>query len=381
MTRDIKYEFSAYVRETLNLPAPGISPVHDFQDRELQGMRALTEYIKTVAGAPPELQRLAHPRAMLSGLNSIIIVAIPNHMTGPRTFEQSRSQLRGAMSAGHLSAALQKRMARVQEAITTFFTDRGHACRPLPPNAPLKIFAARSGIGFYGKNSMVITRQHGSWVSLSGYAADAQLEPDHPIEDDCGNCTLCLQACPAKALDHPYACTIEDCINFQLQSKNVIPEAARPLFKHGLAYGACRICRDVCPHNQNLVPLADPALKPETLNPSLLEFLDLDEDQWDREFAATRMGAIMQHRRFIIRNALIALANFKDSRTLGRIAEKLDSGDALVREYAAWALGSIGGAKARTFLQEALGREACEPVRCAIHAALKKQSAIGAIKG
>jgi len=153
MHKDLKCEFANFARQTLELPGPGIPPVHDFKDRELDGMHALTEYIKTVAGAPPELQRLAHPREMLNGLKSIIILAIPNHMAGPRTFEQSRSQLRGAMSATHVSVALQKRMTHVHAAVTSFFKARGHVCRPLPPNTPLKIFAARGGIGFYGKNA------------------------------------------------------------------------------------------------------------------------------------------------------------------------------------------------------------------------------------
>ncbi len=374
MAENIKYELTSLLREKLNLPAPGISPVHDFKDRELQGMHALTEYIKTVAGAPPELQRLIHPREMLNSLKSIIILAIPNYMTGPRSFEQSRSQLRGAMSATHVSVALQKYMTHVQQVVTGFFKDRGHDCRPLPPNAPLKIFAARSGIGFYGKSSMIITKEHGSWVSLSGYATDALLEPDNPIEDDCGNCELCLQACPAGALDQPYSCITQDCINFQLQNKNVIPEAMRPLLKNGLAYGACRACRDVCPHNQGLTPLADPALTPDMLNPELIEFLDLDEERWNREFSATRMGAIMQHPRYVIRNALIALANFGDSRAVGRLARELDNDDSLLREYAAWTLGRIGGAKAHTALHDALKRETCESVRCAIQTALKKLS-------
>ena len=148
----------------------------------------------------------------------------------------------------------------------------------------------------------------------------------------------------------------------------------RPLLKNGLAYGACRVCRDVCPHNKELIPLDDPELNADMLNPSLLEFLDLDEQRWNREFAATRMGTIMQHRRFVIRNALIALANFGDSRTLGRIAQELNNDDSLLREYAAWALGSLGGAQAHTYLQEALSRETCEPVQQAIQAALKKLS-------
>jgi len=147
MTEDIKNEFAAYAREILGLPAPGIASVRDFQGLELHGMRALIEYIKTVAGAPPELQRFAHPREMLSGLHSIVIVAVPNYMAGPHAFAQCRAGLLGALSPVHLSVALKKRMAAVQKAVIAFFTDRGHACRPLPPNAPLKIFAARSGIG------------------------------------------------------------------------------------------------------------------------------------------------------------------------------------------------------------------------------------------
>jgi epoxyqueuosine reductase QueG len=357
MTDDIKLEFAAYVQETLDLPAPGISSVDDFHDRELRGMHELINFIKTVPGAPPELQQFAHPREMLGSLNSIVIVAIPNYMTAPLGFEQCREGLRGALSAGHMSGALKKRMALVQDRVTAFFTDRGHVCRPLPMNAPMKIFAARSGIGFYGKNSMIITDHSGSWISLTGYAIDARLEPDGPHRGDCAECKLCVKACPAKALDKPYTCSMQDCINFQLQSKNGIPETARPLLKHGLAYGACRVCRDVCPHNRNLAAFVDPELTDDILNPNLLEILDCDDQRWNCDFVPTRTGAIMQNRRYVIRNALIALGNFGDARAAKRIAQELANDDPLLREYAAWALRKIGGPEVQTLLQNARNGE------------------------
>jgi epoxyqueuosine reductase len=274
-------------------------------------------------------------------------------MIGPKGFEQCREGLRGALSPGHISGALKKRMAFVHDCVTAFFTDRGHVCRPLPFNAPMKIFAARSGIGFYGKNSMIITMHYGSWISLTGYATDARLEPDGPVQADCAECNLCARACPAKALDQPYTCSMQDCINFHLQSKNVIPETARPMLKHGLAYGACRVCRDVCPHNRKLAPCIDPELNDDILNPSLLEFLDCDDERWNSEFVPTRMGSIMQNRRYVIRNALIALGNFGDARAVKRIAQELTNDDPLLRDYAAWALRKIGGPEARTLLQNA----------------------------
>jgi len=371
MNKDLKTEFTDFIRQVLDLPRPGIAPVHDFQGQELQSMQELTDYIKTVPGSPPELHQLIHPREMLGSLQSIIILAVPNYMTGPQTFEQSRAELRGAMSATHISTALQKRMANVQESVSSFFKDRGFECRPLAPNAPLKIFAARSGIGFYGKSSMIINKEYGSWISLSGYATDALLEPDNPVEGNCRECALCIDSCPANALNQPYSCSTQDCINFQLQSKNVIPETMRTLLKNGLSYGACRICRDICPHNKGLTALDDPELTIDTLNPDLLKILDLNKDQWSKKFAATRMGAIMQHPRYVIRNTLIALANFKDTRAVGRIAEKLNSNDALVREYTAWALGEIGGPEAQACLQKALQQEASEDVLLAIQTALK----------
>ena len=116
----------------------------------------------------------------------------------------------------------------------------------------------------------------------------------------------------------------------------------------------------MCPHNRGLAPYIDPELNDAILNPDLLEFLDCDDERWNREFAPTRTGSIMQNRRYVIRNALIALGNFGDARAVTRIARELTSDDPLVREYAAWALRKIGGPEAQALLQNDKANEACE---------------------
>src|SRR5437763_498335 len=105
--------------------------------------------------------------------------------------------------------------------------------------------AARSGVGFYGKNTMLITRSHGSWVVLGTLVTDVELEPTPPLDADCGSCTLCIEACPTGALDEPGVLDATRCLSYWTQAGSAIPEEYRePLGDQ--VYG-CDICQDVCP--------------------------------------------------------------------------------------------------------------------------------------
>src|SRR5256885_10049591 len=107
--------------------------------------------------------------------------------------------------------------------------------------------AARSGVGFYGKNTLLITRRHGSWVVLGTLVTTAAIEATPPLDLDCGSCTLCIEACPTGALDEPGLVDSTKCLSYWTQAPTSIPEAYRADLG-AQAYG-CDTCQDVCPGN------------------------------------------------------------------------------------------------------------------------------------
>src|SRR5213080_4844529 len=110
--------------------------------------------------------------------------------------------------------------------------------------------AARSGVGFYGKNTLLITRRHGSWVVLGTLVTDLEVEPTPPLGVDCGSCTLCIEACPTNALDEPGTLDATRCLSYWTQSSSPIPPDYRAELGDRV-YG-CDICQDVCPWNRGI---------------------------------------------------------------------------------------------------------------------------------
>src|SRR2546423_1828906 len=110
--------------------------------------------------------------------------------------------------------------------------------------------ASAAGAGFYGKNTLLITRRHGSWVVLGTLVTDVELEATPPLATDCGSCTLCIEACPTGALDEPGTLDATRCLSYWTQSPEPIPEEYRVPF--GAQVYGCDICQDVCPWNRGV---------------------------------------------------------------------------------------------------------------------------------
>src|SRR5712692_7104081 len=110
--------------------------------------------------------------------------------------------------------------------------------------------AARAGVGFYGKNTLLITRRFGSWVVLGTVVTDVELEPTPPLSLDCGECRLCIDACPTGALDEPGVLDATRCLSYWTQAPGTIPEPYREELA-AQVYG-CDICQDVCPWNRGI---------------------------------------------------------------------------------------------------------------------------------
>jgi len=200
--------------------------------------------------------------------------------------------------------------------------------------------AVRAGVGFYGKNTMLITRRFGSWVVLGALVTTRELESTPPLDLDCGSCTLCIEACPTGALDEPGVLDATRCLSYWTQSAKPFPEEYREALGDRV-YG-CDICQDVCPWNRGIEKRREGSRPPEgsEQHVSLLDWLEADDEDLARRY--DRLFSPRNDPRYLRRNALVALGNTDDP-ALRTAAERCAEGDdPLLREHAEWALGRLG---------------------------------------
>jgi epoxyqueuosine reductase len=197
--------------------------------------------------------------------------------------------------------------------------------------------AARSGVGFYGKNTMLITRRHGSWVVLGTLVTAAELEPTAPLELDCGSCRLCIDACPTDALAEAGTLDANRCLSWSTQRGGSIPE------QHRVALGdqvyGCDICQTVCPWNRGVEKrrAAEPAAGEATVD--LVAWLEADGDELLARYE--RLYVARRDPRHLKRNALVALGNTGGPEHAAALAPFADGDDDLLREHATWALARL----------------------------------------
>jgi epoxyqueuosine reductase len=199
--------------------------------------------------------------------------------------------------------------------------------------------AARSGVGFYGKNTLLITRRHGSWVVLGALVTTAELEATPPLDLDCGSCRLCIDACPTAALDEPGTLDTNRCLSYWTQSKHSIPEAYREALGDRV-YG-CDICQDVCPWNRGVEKrrAGEPAPPDAEPTVSLVDWLEAEDAELRVRYE--RLFVPRNDARYLRRNALVALGNNGRPEDGELAAEYARSEDPLLREHAEWALARL----------------------------------------
>lgn len=167
----------------------------------------------------------------------------------------------------------------------------GKACVDIQPLMD-KAWAVRAGLGWMGKHTNVITREYGSWVFIGELLLNLELEPDeNQIADQCGSCTLCLEACPTDAIVEPYVLDANLCIShatIESRASMIRPDVADRL--DGWLYG-CDVCQDVCPWNHT-TPVTDEARfepRETNINASLMETLELTPESYAARFRGSAM--------------------------------------------------------------------------------------------
>jgi epoxyqueuosine reductase QueG len=351
---DLKKELVSFVKETLHIPLIGIAAADDISGEHTERISSVLQVFSRSTPLAAGSDSVLQPRDFLDNARSVIVIGIPAFWGNASGFDDCRADLLGKAEPSHVNVRFLQNSAERNNALCDFLSDRGFPCVPVfGLQFPIKLLASQCGVGFYGKNSIIQHPDYGAWISLSAFITGAELEPDEPIHGECGSCELCLKSCPTGALFAPYRCDVNRCMDFHLgHNKTFIPYPVRQKTGNLLGEG-CTICRDVCPKNKNLKTIPGFDLPEDLLYPRLLHVLAMSDDEWENKFSSTLMGFFLMDKRYLIRNAVIALGNFKDARACDALGNILNSGEDELRGYAAWALGSIGGTAALKLLDAA----------------------------
>jgi epoxyqueuosine reductase len=301
------------------------------QERRQRGLFADMRFTM----ARPEVS--CHPERLLDGVRSVVSAAPCYFAPGPDcgvdegrlaryTWRDEYSTLRGRL--GELGR-------RLGGSYRVLVDENDHVDREA---------AVRAGIAFYGKNTMAITRRHGSWVVLGTLLTDVEIEPSPALELDCGSCRLCIDACPTGALDEPGVLDATKCLSYWTQAPVPIPEEYRPELGE-MVYG-CDICQDVCPWNRGVekrrsaVPPSDRA-QPTV---SLRDWLERPDDELIAEF--DRLYVRRNDARWLRRNALVVAGNVGSSALAPSVERLAGSPDPVLADAAEWALDRINARRA-----------------------------------
>jgi epoxyqueuosine reductase len=301
-------------------------------------------------------ERRADPREVLPGARSVIALGL---VYDPGTWpEPAPGAFRVARYAGgddYHDVLLDR--VRALEAALPALANAPVRTRGYVDTGPVleRAFAAGAGLGWIGKNTLLIHPRLGSYLFLGVVLTDLALEPGATEPDHCGSCRACLDACPTGAFPEPYVLDATRCLSYTtIELRGAIPEPLRA--PHGDWGFGCDVCQEVCPWNQRgrrAVPAdrlglrARLAPRDEWRAPALEWVLDLSLEEWR---AATRGTALRRTGyRGLLRNALVAAGNSGDASLVPLVRRHVDGGDALLAEHARWALARLsdGGLRDR----------------------------------
>ncbi len=288
--------------------------------------------------------RRADPKQILPECKSILVLATP--YDSPLRYSGEGPGVRGQIASyalGHdyhdiLPSRLKALVAFIEKQVggpvaNRYYTDTG----PLLE----RDLAQRAGLGWIGKNTMLIHPRVGSYFLLAEILLDLVLEPDTPLTTDhCGTCTRCIQACPTNCILPNRTLDARRCISYlTIELKDDIPLDLRPLMQDWI-FG-CDACQQACPWNRFAALEGDASFRPPSgsATPNLIPLLALTPESFNQQFKHSPLKRTK--RRGLIRNISVALGNSADESALPALDETLNDPDPLIRQHAYWAREQI----------------------------------------
>jgi epoxyqueuosine reductase len=281
-------------------------------------------------------QAYRHPNSVLDGVQSIVMFAISykkpvNSNSLPNQFGRVASY---AVAPQDYHDTIHERLKTIQAAIHEYFP--AVQTRGVVDTAPLleREYAQLAGLGWVGKNTLLLNRELGSYFFLAALLVDVKIPTDDPFATDhCGSCTACLEACPTKAFPSPYVLDASRCISYlTIEHRSTIPVDLQEQMGDWL-FG-CDICQQVCPWNRKPVPTEDMEFQTtmEHMGLDLLDLLSMSQEEFRKQFRRTPMWRVKH--RGMLRNAMIVAANKKITDAVPLIEQLLSSDDEMISETA-----------------------------------------------
>jgi len=304
----------------------------------------------------PIIEANCRPQLALPNARSIVCTAT-SYYADVKTHDPTASGLAGAVSSYAWGLDYHKVIGRRLRALADFIEREfaGSLCLSCIDTGPMvdRAAAVRAGIAWFGKNGNVLTKRFGSYVFLAELLTTLELEPDEPLQTNCGSCTECIAQCPTGAIGPEGAVDGRRCLSDLTQMKGPIPlEYRRAL---GNRLWGCDDCQTCCPVNGRQAAASHPEFSPLAHIGTAMDLpsvLLMTTAQFRRRFGPTAMAwrgkAVLQ------RNAAVALGNSRDRRAVAPLVQALHDRKPLVRGHAAWALGELGGDRAKGALEDLL---------------------------
>ena len=324
----------------LGISKIGFTTADDFAYLE-KSLRAGVEEGRTTGFEHKNIEERLDPKLSLASARTIISIALAYPRRLPQQ-PQKTAYRRGKITPNswgldyhYILQDKLERLARGIEELTADFEYKGMVDTGALVDTAV---ARRAGIGFIGKNGLVISKEYGSYMFLGELITNLELEPDQPVDYDCGDCNRCVEACPTSCLLGDSTMDARRCLSFQTQDKGMMDLEFRKKIKT-VIYG-CDICQICCPYNKGIdsPPVVD--IDPDLAQPELIPFLELSNGQFKEKFGL--IAGSWRGKNILQRNAIIALANAHDRSAIPKLLEIIDKGQNPIHAATAiWALGEL----------------------------------------
>ena len=309
-----------------------------------------------------------HPRSVLEGVRSIVALAYPYPRSAPSTVASGVGRVaRYAWEGTDYHDTIHPKLKRICRELQQL--DPETQARGVVDTAPLmeREIAELAGLGWRGKNTLLLNNPAGSYFFLACVLTDAELPASVAVNGHCGTCTACLDACPTNAFPEAGVLDASRCISYlTIEHRGHIDVALRPAIGDWL-FG-CDICQEVCPWNTKPSRAARHADWPlQTVD--LVELFSISDEGFRAQFRKTPLWRT--RRRGLLRNAAIVLGNQRHQPAVPALISGLADPEPIVRAAAAWALAQIGGEQAERSLRLRLAQERDPIVIAELNAALR----------